>query len=208
MPKALRTVVDRELPPLQVAERRLADLSRQRRNRLVAAAALAVLAGAVGVAYPQIGIALAVGAIAAVVAATAAVSQRRVLLANLIPVREAYRIESVSRAGRRFANPARRQRLAESLRAAVRDAEDGRAHTAYTVAPLGERVLARRGRLLALSAALDGDEADLHPAGVVIVHRLLTRPGHSPLYNPDLEESRLDDLLHRAEACRGGQITP
>ena len=130
------------------------------------------------------------------------------LLANLIPVREAYRIESVSRAGRRFANPARRQRLAESLRAAVRDAEDGRAHTAYTVAPLEERVLARRGRLLALGAALDGDEADLHPAGVVIVHRLLTRPGHSPLYNPDLEESRLDDLLHRAEACRGGQITP
>ncbi len=64
------------------------------------------------------------------------------------------------------------------------------------------------GRLLALGDALDGDEADLHPAGVVIVHRLLTRPGHSPLYNPDLEESRLDDLLHRAEACRGGQITP
>jgi len=100
MPKALRTVVDRELPSLQVAERRLADLSRQRRNRLVAAAALALLAGAAALAYPQIGIALAVGAIAAVVAATAAVSQRRVLLANLIPVREAYRIESVSRAGR------------------------------------------------------------------------------------------------------------
>ena len=38
--------------------------------------------------------------------------QRRGLLANLIPVRGAYRIESVSRAGRRFANPARRQRLA------------------------------------------------------------------------------------------------
>ena len=75
MPKALRTVVDRELPPLQVAERRLADLGRQRRNRLVAAAALAVLAGAVGLAYPQIGIALAVGAIAAVVAATAAVAE-------------------------------------------------------------------------------------------------------------------------------------
>ena len=207
MPKALRTVVDRDLPPLQVADRRLAGLSRQRRNRLVAAAGLAVLALAVGLAYPQIGIALAVGALAAVVAAAAAVSQRRVLLANLIPVREAYRIESVSRAGRRFANPGRRQRLAESLRAAVRDAEDGRPHTAYTVAPLGERVLERRGRLLALGVALDGDETDLHPAGVVIVHRLLTRPGHSPLYNPDLEESRLDDLLQRAEACRG-QITP
>src|SRR6185312_14949213 len=126
MPKALRTVVDRDLPPLQVAERRLADLSRQRRNRLIAA------------------VALAVGAIAALVAAAAAVSQRRVLLANLIPVREAYRIESVSRAGRRFASPARRQRLAESLRAAVRDAEAGRPHTAYTVAPLEERVLERR----------------------------------------------------------------
>ena len=105
MPKALRTVVDRDLPPLQVAERRLADLARQRRNRLVAAAALALLAVAVGLAYPQIGIALAVGAIAALVAAAAAVIERRALLANLIPVREAYRIESVSRAGRRFANP-------------------------------------------------------------------------------------------------------
>jgi hypothetical protein len=208
MPRTLRTVIDRELPPLQVAERRLADLSRQLRNRLVAAAALALLAVAVGLAYPQIGIALAVGAVAAMVAATAAVSQRRALLGNLIPVREAYRIESVSRAGRRFANPARRQRLAESLRAAVSDAEDGRPHTAYTVAPLGERVLERRGRLLALGDALDGDDADLHPAGVVIVHRLLTRPGHSPLYNPDLDESRLDDLLHRAEVCRAGQITP
>ena len=208
MPKALRTVVDRDLPPLQVAERRLADLSRQRRNRLVAAAALALLAVAVGLVYPQFGIALAVGAIAALVAAAAAVSQRRVLLANLIPVREAYRIESVSRAGRRFASPARRQRLAESLRVAVRDAEAGRPHTAYTVAPLEDRVLERRGRLLALGDALDGGEADMHPAGVVIVHRLLTRPGHSPLYNPDLQESRLDDLLQRAEACRAVQITP
>jgi len=77
MPKALRTVVDRDLPPLQVAERRLADLSRQRRNRLVTAAALALLAIAVGLAYPQFGIALAVGAVAALVAAAAAVSQRR-----------------------------------------------------------------------------------------------------------------------------------
>ena len=49
---------------------------------------------------------------------------------------------------------------------------------------------------------------DLHPAGVVIVHRLLTRPGHSPLYNPDIDELRLDDALHRVEACRGVQITP
>src|SRR6476469_8212686 len=162
MPKALRTVVDRDLPPLQVAERRLADLARQRRNRMVAAVALAVLAVAVGLAYPQIGIALAVGAIAALVAAAAARIERRAVLANLIPVRGAYRIESVSRAGRRFANPGRRQRLAQSLRAAVHDAEDGAPHTAYTVAPLGERVLERRGRLLALGAALAGDEAELH----------------------------------------------
>ena len=208
MPKALRTVVDRDLPPLQVAERRLADLARQRRNRLVAAVVLALLAVAVGLAYPQVGIALAVGAIAALVAAAAALIERRGLLANLIPVRGAYRIESVSRAGRRFANPGRRHRLAQSLRVAVRDAEDGASHTAYTVAPLGERVLERRERLLALADALDGDEADLQSAGVVIVHRLLTRPGHSPLYNPDLPESRLDDLLQRVEACRGGQITP
>ena len=208
MPKALRTVVDRDLPPLQVAERRLADLARRRRNRLVAAAALALLAVAVGLAYPQIGIALAVGAIAALVAAAAALIERRGLLAKLIPVRGAYRIESVSRAGRRFANPGRRQRLAQSLRAAVRDAEDGAPHTAYTVAPLGERVLERRERLLALADALDGDEADLQPAGVVIVQPAADEARPLAALQPGPPESRLDDLLLRVEACRGGQITP
>ena len=99
-------------------------------------------------------------------------------------------------------------RLARSLRAVVHDADTHQHYTPYTVVPLQGRVLKRRERLLALGRALEGSEADLHPAGVVIVHRLLTRPGHSPLYNPDLEESGLDDALRRVEACRGAQITP
>jgi len=208
MPRALRSVVDRDVPPLQLAERRLAELADQRRNLLLAAAALALLAVPVGLAYPQFGIALGVGAIAAVLGAFAIQGQQKALIGTLIQVRDAYRIESVSHAGQRFANPARRHRLAESLRTAVDDAQSGKPHTAYTVAPLEQRVLDRRGRLLAICDALDGEEADLHPAGVVIVHRLLTRPGHSPLYNPDIDELRLDDALHRVEACRGAQITP
>src|SRR5436305_13041270 len=114
MPKTLRTVVDRDLPPLQVAERRLADLSRQRRNRLVAAAALALLAIAVGLAYPQFGIALAVGAIAALVAAAAAVSQRRVLFGHLDPVREGFPIQPVARGRPPSRNPPPTPPLAES----------------------------------------------------------------------------------------------
>jgi hypothetical protein len=38
---------------------------------------------------------------------------------------------------------------------------------------------------------------------VAIVHRLLTRPSVSPLFNPLLEERLLDDALHRVEACAG-----
>jgi hypothetical protein len=201
-------VGDSDLPPLQVAEQRLVELSGQRRNLLVAAVALAILAIPVGLAYRQLGVALAMGGVAALAGALIVHGRLRALLGKLIQVRDAYRIEIVSRAGRRFASPVRRARLAQSLRDAVNGANGAPTHTHYTVAPLVDRVQDRRERLLAVGDALDGNPADLHPAGVVIVHRLLTRPGHSPLYNPDLDETRLDDALHRVESCRGAQITP
>jgi len=197
----LRSLLDLDLPPLGDAEHVLADLASQRSSRLLGAGALAGLAAAAAWVLPDVGFALAAGAIAALVASAIAVARRRTLLSTLVQVRGAYRIEPVSRAGARFANRARRLRLAGWLRRMVRAAEGGEYQVAYTAAAIEERVLARKQRLLLVAAALEGDEDELHPAGVAIVHRLLTRPSVSPLYNPHLDEQILDDALHRVEVC-------
>jgi hypothetical protein len=160
--------------------------------------ALAVVAV---VALPQVWLVPAAGAIAALAMAGIAFERRRSLLEALLQVREAYRLEEVSEAGSRFATRERRERLAGWMRDVVGAAEGRDVRLAYTAAALDERVLARKERLLRVAAALDGRDDDLHPAGVAIVHRLLTRPSISPLFNPQLEEQILDDALHRVEAC-------
>jgi hypothetical protein len=201
----LRSLLDLNLPPLVDAERQLADLSDQRTQRLLGACALTGLAVAAAVVLPQLWIVLTAGAVAALLMAAAAITRRRTLLSALVQVREAYRVEAVSNAGSRFATPARRERLAVGLRTLVRAAE-GQAHRpAYTAAALEERVLVRKERLLRVAAALEGRQDELHPAGVAIVHRMLTRPSVSPLFNPALEEQILDDTLHRVEACVAGR---
>jgi len=200
----LRSLLDLDLPPLVDAERQLSDLSDQRTQRLVGAAALMGLAVAAAVFLPQLWIVLTAGAVAALITAAWAISRRQALLSALVQVREAYRVEAVSKAGLRFATPARRSRLAVGLRSIVRAAEGREGHPAYTAAALEERVIQRKERLLALAAALEGREEELHPAGVAIVHRMLTRPSVSPLFNPALEEHILDDTLHRVEACVAG----
>jgi hypothetical protein len=197
----LRSLLDLDLPPLNDAERRLADLSTQSRRRLLGSLVLWGVAALTLWVLPQVGLALAAGAAAALVATAVAARRRQVLLTRLVQVRSAYRIELVARAGARFANHARRRRLAQWLRKIVRSAEGTGYQASYTAAALEERVLARKQRLLALAAAIEDDDAELHPAGVAIVHRLLTRPGLSPLYNPALDEHILDDTLHRVETC-------
>jgi hypothetical protein len=200
----LRSLLDLDLPPLVDAERQLSDLSDQRAQRLLGAMALMGLAVAAAVFLPQLWIVLTAGAVAALITAAWAISRRQALLSALVQVREAYRVEAVSKAGLRFATPARRSRLAAGLRSIVRAAEGREGHPAYTAAALEERVLQRKERLLAVAAALEGREEELHPAGVAIVHRMLTRPSVSPLFNPALEEHILDDTLHRVEACVAG----
>jgi hypothetical protein len=197
----LRSLLDLDLPTLADAEQRLGDLATQRRRRLTAAAALGVLAVVAELLLPQFWFALAAGAGAAFAAAVAAFDRRRSLLAGLLQVREAYRLEAVSNAGARFASLARRRRLAGWLRKIVRAAEGEELHEAYSAAAIEARVLARRERLLALASALETADTDVHPAGVAIVHRLLTRPSLSPLYNPGLDEEILDVVLYRAERC-------
>ena len=198
----LRSLLDLDLPPLADAERRLADLAGQRSRRLAAAVVLAALAVAAAVLIPQVSFPLAAGAVAAFAAGVTAVGRRRSLLSGLVQVRAAYQLRAVSEDGVRFANVDRRHRLARWLRIMVHAAEGSEQHPAYTATAIEERVLAQRERLLALAVALESPEQELHPAGVAIVHRLLTRPSLSPLYNPALGEDILEVVLHRVEACR------
>jgi hypothetical protein len=197
----LRSLLDLDLPPLVDAERLLAELRDQRTWRLAGAVALMALAVVAVVALPQVWLVPAAGAIAALATAAMAFDRRRSLLEGLVQVREAYRLEEVSQAGSRFATRERRTRLAGWMRDIIGAAEGRDVRVPYTAAALDARVLARKERLLAVAAALDGVDAELHPAGVAIVHRLLTRPSISPLFNPQLEEQILDDALHRVEAC-------
>jgi hypothetical protein len=198
----LRSLLDLDLPPLVEAERLLAELSRQRTLRLAGAAGLAAAAGVAVWLLPRMwAVAAVAGAAAALVLSLVALDRRRSLLAGLVQVRDAYRLEEVARAGTRFATSARRRRLAGWMRDIVGAAEGRRVRAPYTASVLDDRVLARRDRLLAVARALEQREGELHPAGVAIVHRLLTRPSTSPLFNPMLDEQVLDDTLHRVEAC-------
>ncbi|MGN6380711.1 MAG: hypothetical protein ACTHNU_17300 [Gaiellales bacterium] len=201
----MRTLLDLDVPPLADAERRLADLSRQRRARMLGTAGLAGLALAAELVMPWLGVVLLAGAVAALVTAAIARARRRALLSTLLQVRDAYGLEAVSREGTRFATRERRGRLAAWLRRIVMSAEQAHPRPGYTATALERRVLARKERLLAVAASLEDRDQELHPAGVAIVHRLLTRPSVSPLFNPALDELVLDDALHRIEACPGGR---
>jgi hypothetical protein len=110
-------------------------------------------------------------------------------------------MEPVAHAGARFASHARRVRLARWLRDIVGTAEHCVVSASYPTLAIEERVLGRKQRLLALATALEARDRPLHPAGVAITHRMLTRPGLSPLYNPGLPEETLDETLHRIERC-------
>jgi hypothetical protein len=196
----MRSLLDLDLPPLVDAERRLDELSSQRAGRLKGAVVLTILAVVAAVVLPELWIVLAAGALAALGTAGTAFARRQALISALLQVRDAYRLEPVSKAGARFATRERRERLALWLRKIARAAEGGEVRAAYTTAPLDRRVLERKERLLAIAAALEDRRDELHPAGVAIVHRLLTRPSVSPLFNQELQERILDDALHRVEA--------
>ena len=104
---SLRSLLDLDLPPLVEAERLLGELSRRRTLLLAGAGGLTV-----GAAFAlwRLQRVWAVAAVAAAIAALAlsflALDRRRALLAGLVQVRDAYRLEEVSRAGSRFATRA------------------------------------------------------------------------------------------------------
>ena len=197
----LRTLLDIDLPPLAEVEQQLDDLRSDTYSRL--AVGLVLTAATVGAAFfwsRDAVLVVGAGAAAGILSAAWAFDRRRSLLSQLVRVRHAYRLASVSAAGGHFASPERRRRLASWLRKIVVCAEGDEAQMAYTAAALDERVLARRERLLALAEALEApDGGGVHPSGVAIVHCLLTRPPSSPLYNPAIDEELLDLALHRVD---------
>ncbi|MBV9604522.1 MAG: hypothetical protein JO027_05425 [Solirubrobacterales bacterium] len=196
----LRSVLDRDLPPLQDAERKLDALGSQTRDLLIAFVLALVGTVLAAVAEPRLAVILAAAAIATLVLAGRSVWRRRELLVMLLPLRDAYGIEAVRKQAKQFVTVARRRRLGGWLREVVAVADGEQHPPSSSVRVINARVLPRRERLLRIADALEEDGRDVHPASVALLHQVLTRPGMSPLYNPGLDEDLLDLALHRVEA--------
>jgi hypothetical protein len=201
---ALRSLLDRSGPPLAEVELRLASLRLRVRQMLAAAVILGAVAGAAVAVDARAAIALGAAAGTAVAAAAWAQLRRRSLVFRLLGVRDAYRLEVIRNAGSAFATPQRRRRLAAGLRRLVAFGDGEFALPGYA-ASLDERVHERRMRLLALAEAFESAEP-IHPASVVLLHRLITLPASSPLYNPGLGADVLDLTLHEVEAGLDGAL--
>jgi hypothetical protein len=197
---ALRSVLEHSVAPTSEAERRLKDLHRRAREMAVSGLVLTAATIPAAVIIPPLGIALGTGAAAAFALALLARSRRRSLLLALLGNRDAYWIEAVQHEGICFSSADRRQRLARWLRSVVGFADGAERLPAYSAISLTDRVLARRERLLSIADAFEATDHPVHPASVVLVHQLLTRPGSSPLYNPGLDDELLDFALNKVEA--------
>jgi hypothetical protein len=189
---------------LQEVELRLAALRSLTRRMLAAALTLTAIAGATALVSTRVAISFGVAGGAALIVAIGAQRRGRGLLSRLLWVRAAYRLDVVRAAGSDFATPQRCRRLAAGLRRVVAFGDGEFALPGY-VASLDERVLERRGRLLALADAFESPRP-IHPASVALLHRLLTLPASSPLYNPALGEDLLDLTLHEIEAGLEGAL--
>lgn len=196
----LKSVLDRDLPRSQDAERKLEALRGQARD-FGAACALSLVGAVIAVAIDlRLALVLAGTAVGTGLLSGRAIWRRRDLLVMLLTERDAYRIDAVRRQATKFATLKRRHRLGAWLRKLVAVA-DGEQHPPSTqVRVLDARVRPRRERLLKLADAFDDDVREVHPASVALLQQVLTRPGLSPLYNIGLKEDLLDLALHRVEA--------
>jgi hypothetical protein len=205
---ALRSVLEHSVPPTPEAERRLQDLRRRSREMAVSGLVLAAAAIPIALFIPPLGVALGTGGATAFALALLARSRRQSLLLALLGNRDAYWIEAVQHEGICFSTVDRRQRLARWLRSVVGLADGAERLPAYSAISLNDRVQARRDRLLSIADAFEATDRPVHPASVVLVHQLLTRPGSSPLYNPGLDDELLDFALTKVEAgVRGDPVS-
>jgi hypothetical protein len=196
----LKSVVERDLPRAQEAERRLNALRGQARDFGIACGLSLIGAALAAALYPRLAIALVAAAVATAILCARSELRRRELLVVLLPARDAYSIEAVRRKAKRFATPKRRHLLGAWLRKLVEVADGKQRPASTTVRVLDARVVPRRERLLKLADAFDDDASEIHPTSVALLHQLLTRPGLSPLYNIGLQEDLIDLALHRVEA--------
>jgi hypothetical protein len=194
-----RSILDRSPLSLAEADARLTDLRRRRRDMALAGVVTAAFAPISSV--WDIHLALALGCSAAVAWAAAFVHQSRLqaLLGELLRDRDAYGLESVRRAGAEFASEARRHRIAALARRVVWSVDSGWLSPGVDLVSFVERVRAHKDRLLLLADNLDSPSHCVHPASLVLLHQLLTRPPWSPLYNPKLEPALLDLALRNIE---------
>lgn len=196
----LKSVLDRDLPRLQDAERKLDALGSQARDLSIAFLLAVVGTVAAIVAEPRLAVILAAAAVATLVLAGRSIWRRRELLVMLLPQRDAYAIEAVRKEANQFVTVARRRRLGGWLREIVAVADGEQHPPSANVRVIDARVRPRRERMLRIADALEDDGRRVHPASVALLHQVLTRPGMSPLYNPGLDEDLLDLALHRVEA--------
>lgn len=198
--RELKSVLERDLPRSEEAERKLDGLRATARDFGVACV-LSLVGVVIALAVDErLALGLAAVAFGTGVLCARSLWRRRELLVLLVADREAYAVDAVRRQAARFATVKRRHRMGAWLRKLVAVA-DGEEHApSTTVRVLDARVQPRRERLLKLADAFDDDAREVHPASVALVHQLLTRPGLSPLYNIGLQEDVLDLALHRVEA--------
>jgi hypothetical protein len=197
---ALKSVLERDSPRSPEAEAKLQILRQQARDFAIASVlgfGGAVIAAA---AAPQLAFALAAAGVFTLALCGRSLWRRRELLGALLLDRDAYAIEAVRHRAAHFATSARRHRLGKWARTIVRVANGEELPASANVRVLPERVHPERERLLRIADALEDDARTIHPASVALMHRLLTRPGLSPLYNPGLEADLLNLALHRVEA--------
>jgi hypothetical protein len=196
----LKSVLERDAPRSPEAEAKLVVLRQQARDFAIAAG-LGAGGTAIAVAVaPQLAVALAAAAVLMIVLTGRSLWRRRELLNALLLDREAYSLEAVRDRATRFITLERRRRLGKWARTIVMVAKGEELPASASVRVLADRVLPRHERLLRIADALEDDDRPVHPASVALMHRLLTRPGLSPLYNPGLDEDLLDLALHRVEA--------
>jgi hypothetical protein len=196
----LKSVVDRDLPRSEEAERKLDALRAQARDFGIACA-LSLVAVIVALAEdPRLALLLAAVAVGTGVLCGRSLWRRRELLVMLLADRDAFSIEAVRRQASRFDTADRRHRLGRWLRKIVAVADGEQHPPSTTVRVLDSRVRPRRERLLKLAGQFDDDSSQIHTSSVALLHQLLTRPGLSPLYNIGLQEDLLDLALHRVEA--------
>lgn len=196
----MRSVLERDLPPLEEVERKLGAFRSQTRDFLIAFGLAAVGTVVAVEAEPRLAVVLAAAALATLVLAGRSIWRRRELVVMLMPRRDAYEIETVRSEATRFATAARRQRLGAWLRQIIAVADGEQRPPSQNVRVINARVEPRRERMLRIAEALEDNARQVHPASVALLHQMLTRPGVSPLYNPGLDEDLLDLGLHRVEA--------